>query len=113
MSKALKETRQVGSTTMVVPAGEVDLQRAPGLYQELMTVCREKPPRLVIDLREVSYMDSSGVSTLVEVFRSVNAYGGTLVLLSPTDRVRGMFQIAKLDQFFTIMDSEEEALGNG
>jgi anti-sigma B factor antagonist len=113
MTRALKETRQVGSTTVVVPTGEVDLQRSPGLYQEMMAICRTKPPRLVVDLRQVSYMDSSGVSTLVEVFRSVNAYGGTLVLLSPTERVLGMFQIAKLDRFFTIVDSEDEALSDG
>ncbi len=113
MTRVLKETRQVGSTTVVVPAGEVDLQRSPQLYQEMMAICRTKPPRLVVDLRQVGYMDSSGVSALVEVFRSVHAYGGALLLLSPTDRVRGMFQIAKLDRFFTIVESEEEALHDG
>jgi len=112
MTRALKETRQVGSTNVVVPAGEIDLQRSPGLYQEMMAICRGRPPRLVIDLRQVSYMDSSGVSTLVEVFRCVNVYGGTLLLLAPTARVRGMFQIAKLDRFFTIVDTEDEALSD-
>ncbi|MBN1513933.1 MAG: STAS domain-containing protein [Phycisphaerae bacterium] len=113
MTRALKEMRQVGSTTVVVPSGEVDLQRSPELYREMMAICRTRPPRLVVDLRQVSYMDSSGVSTLVEVFRSVNAYGGVLVLLAPTERVRAMFQIAKLDQFFTIVDTEKEALRDG
>lgn len=110
MRKALRDVRQVGSTTVAVPAGEVDLQQSPGLYREMMAVCKGKPPRLVIDLREVSYMDSSGVSTLVEVFRKVNGYGGSLILLAPTDRVRSMFEIAKLDQFFTIFEDEQEAL---
>ena len=110
MNKVLREIRQDGPVTIAVPSGEVDLHQSPGLFQELMTICDAQPPKLVIDLREVSYMDSSGVSTLVEVFRSVNGYGGQLVLLSPTARVRSMFEIAKLDQFFTICDSESEAL---
>jgi anti-sigma B factor antagonist len=110
MTNPLREVRNVGAATVLVPAGEIDLQRSPGLYREFMKVCKTRPRRLVIDLREVGYMDSSGVSTLVEVLRSVKGYGGTLVLLSPTARVRSMFEIAKLDRFFTIADTEEEAL---
>jgi anti-sigma B factor antagonist len=110
MNKHLKEVRREGAATVAVPTGEIDLQSSPALYGALMQVCRERPRKLVIDLHEVKYMDSSGVSTLVEVFRCVNGYGGKLVLLSPTARVRGMFEIAKLDQFFTITDNEHEAL---
>jgi len=111
MSKALREVRQDGQATIAVPTGEVDLHHSPGLYQELVEVCKARPARLVIDLREVTYMDSSGVSTLVEVFRTVNRYGGKLVLLAPTARVRGMFEIARLDKFFVICDTQEEAMG--
>jgi anti-anti-sigma factor len=110
MTNPLREVREIGSATILVPAGEIDLQRSPALYREFMAVCNARPERLIIDLREVGYMDSSGVSTLVEVLRTVNGYGGKLVLLAPTARVRSMFEIAKLDQFFTIADSEQEAL---
>jgi anti-sigma B factor antagonist len=111
MSTVLKEVRQDGAATIAVPTGEIDLQRSPALYEEFMAICAKSPERLIIDLREVGYMDSSGVSTLVEVFRKVRDYGGQLVLLAPGERVRSMFEIAKLDQFFSIADTEEEALG--
>ena len=110
MEKVLKSVRTEGAVTIAVPSGEVDLQRSPDMHRELQQVCARKPQKLVVDLREVTYMDSSGVSTLVEVFRSMHAYGGALVLLAPTDRVRSMLEIAKLDQFFTILESEQEAL---
>lgn len=110
MGRTLREVRQEGPVTVVVPTGEIDLHQSPGLYQELMAVCKTRPARLVIDLREVTYLDSSGVSTLVEAFRTINGYGGKLILLAPTARVRGMFEIAKLDQFFVICDDEQEAL---
>jgi anti-sigma B factor antagonist len=110
MSETLKSVRRKGTATIAVPFGEVDLQRSPALYRELLQLCDARPKKLVIDLREVTYMDSSGVSTLVEIFRRTKSFAGELVLLAPTARVRSMFEIAKLDHFFTIVDGEEEAL---
>jgi anti-sigma B factor antagonist len=110
MSNIIKQIRNVGTTVVAVPSGEIDLETSPTFYQAIMDVCQSSPPKLVIDLREVGYMDSSGVGTLVEAFRMVKGYGGRLVLLAPSDRVRSMFEIAKLDQFFTITDDEQEAL---
>ncbi len=110
MSEIIKDIRHVGSTVVAVPSGEIDLETSPAFYKAIMNVCKSSPPRLVIDLREVAYMDSSGVGTLVEAFRAVKSYGGHLVLLAPSDRVRSMFEIAKLDQFFTIVNDENEAL---
>ena len=55
-------------------------------------------------------MDSSGIGTLVEVFRRVNAYKGQLALCGMNDRVHGVFEITKLDKFFKIFATESEAI---
>jgi len=111
MTDAMSTTfRQVGKTVVAMPSGEIDLETSPTFYSAIMDVCQSSPARLVIDLREVQYMDSSGLGTLIEAFRSVRGYGGRLVLLAPGDRVRAVIEIAKLNRLFTIVDDEQEAL---
>jgi anti-sigma B factor antagonist len=90
--------------------GAVDLHHTPGVHKALVTACEERPRRLVINLTEVTYMDSSGIGTLVEVFRRVNGYQGKLVLCGLNERVRSVFEITKLDKFFSIHSTEDEAL---
>lgn len=65
--------------------------------------------RIVLNLEEVSYIDSSGLSTLVTSFVSVRKQGGDLKLLRLTGRVSDLMQITKLSTVFEIYDSIEEA----
>jgi len=108
-SSLVKEIRKVDSATVVVLSGDVDLHHSPELHTQLVEVTDRRPKRLMLDLTDVPYMDSSGVGTLVEVFRRVSAYKGKMVLFGLTDRVRSVFEITKLDKFFTICDTEAQA----
>lgn len=102
--------RDMGSTRVVVLSGTVDLHHTPQIHRALVDACDDQPPRLVVNLERVAYIDSSGIGTLVEVYRRVKAYDGQLVLCGLSERVRGVFEITKLDKFFTIHKSEAEAL---
>jgi len=106
----VREVRQVGDAVVVVLAGDIDLHASPAVDEALMRVCQEQPARIVVNLHDVQYMDSSGVATLVKAFQAVNGYKGRLVLAGMNERVRGVFEITKLDQFFTICQTEQEAL---
>ncbi|MCK4660051.1 MAG: STAS domain-containing protein [Phycisphaerae bacterium] len=110
MDAVVKEVRKKDQAVIVETQGEIDLRHSPQFHKALVKLCEERPPILVIHLGKVAYMDSSGVGTLVEVFRRVKDYGGRLVLVAPSERVRSVFEITRLDQFFTIKDSEAEAL---
>ena len=59
-----------------------------------------------MDLKKVSYIDSSGLATFVEALQRMNQAGGKLVLMGLTAAVRGVFEIAKLDSIFILADSE-------
>ncbi|UCD30027.1 MAG: STAS domain-containing protein [Planctomycetota bacterium] len=107
---SVKEIRRNESAIVVVLSGQIDLHHTPAVHHAFIDVCEEKPERLIINLGEVDYMDSSGVGALVEVFRRVNAYGGKLSLCCMNERVHSIFEITKLDQFFKIYATEEEAL---
>jgi anti-sigma B factor antagonist len=108
--ECVKQIRREAGNIIVALKGAIDLHHTPQVHQALVGACDEKPRRLVIDLSAVSYMDSSGIGTLVEVFRRVNAYKGKLALCGLNDRVHSVFEITKLDKFFKIFPSESEAM---
>ncbi len=94
---------------VVILHGEVDLRSSPRLRGALLELLEDRPARLIIDLVGVTYMDSSGVGTLVEIKRRVEQAGGKLVLIGMQQRVRSVFEITRLDRFFTIAASADEA----
>lgn len=94
---------------IVRPTGEIDLSRAPSFRESLMRVSQQRPHRMIVDLEDVSYMDSSGVATLVEAMQTARKSGYSLVLCRMDDRVRSIFEIAKLDVVFKIVGSLDEA----
>jgi anti-sigma B factor antagonist len=89
--------------------GEVDLRSSPRLRDDLIDIIDERPQRLIIDLTHVSYMDSSGVGTLVEIKRRLEQNGGKLALAGLQPRVRSVFEITRLDRFFTLAADVNEA----
>jgi anti-sigma B factor antagonist len=65
---------------------------------------------LLLNLAEVSYIDSSGIGALVGVYTAVRKQGGELQLLKITNRVRALLQITKLYTVFVVCDDEDEAI---
>lgn len=104
------KTQRFEQGIVVRVGGEVDLRSSPQLRNRLLEVLEQRPRRLVVDLGGVSYMDSSGVGTMVELKRLIERQKGQMVLADLQPRVRGVFEITQLDKFFTIAASAEEAM---
>lgn len=104
------QTRREGGAVVIGARGEVTVFTSPALRQELRKAVAEKPGRLVIDLSETSYIDSSGVATLVEGLKLMQPHRGRLVLAGMNERVRGVFEIARLNSVFRLAETVEEAL---
>lgn len=102
-------TSTAGDSPVVSVRGEVDMETAPDLRALLLSAAQRSTGPLLVDLSAVSYMDSSGAGTLVLVKRELEKAGRKLVLINPQPRVRGVFEIANLDRFFTIVPTVEEA----
>lgn len=96
---------------MITPHGDVDMSCARELQAALHQALREKPARLIVDLTHVPYMDSSGVATLVEAMQIARKNGTRMALASLQDKVRSIFEIARLDTVFTIHPSADAAIG--
>jgi len=110
LPQAVRDVQYKGDVAIVKLAGEVDMSQSPSVHQALVEVLEKQPKRLVIDLTEVSYMDSSGVGILVDALRRVRVNGGKVALAGVAPRVLSVLQITKLDQFFEIHPTLHEAL---
>ncbi len=66
--------------------------------------------QFLLNLADVPYIDSTGIGELVSVFITVRNHKGTLKLLMLTDRIRELFEVAKLVQVFDVFDDEASAL---
>ena len=90
--------------------GEIDLHVSPRVAESLRTMSEQKPARLVVDLSDVTYIDSSGLAVLIEGMQNVEAYGGKFFLAGLQDNVRSILEIARLDQVFIIFPHVDAAL---
>lgn len=104
------KTETLEAAVVVAPLGDIDLSGSPTLRQELRRAQMSKLPKLVVDLRGVSYMDSSGVATLVEAMQMARKSNTKLVLCNMQPRVRSIFEIARLDSVFTIVPDVSAAV---
>jgi anti-sigma B factor antagonist len=113
MGKSAKGLRLISTVQNDAPvvraAGEVDLRTSPQLREVLLKVAQSKPKRLIIDLSDVDYMDSSGVGTMVEVKRLIERAGGRLILVALQPRVRSVFEVTQLERFFDIANNINDA----
>jgi len=90
--------------------GEIDLHVSPRVAASLGAMIEQKPPRVVVDLTAVTYIDSSGLAVLIEGMQNVEGYGGKFILTGLQENVRPIFEIARLDQVFIIFPNVDEAL---
>jgi anti-sigma B factor antagonist len=90
--------------------GEIDLHVSPSVTASLNGMIEKKPERLVVDLSEVSYIDSAGLAALIEAMQKVEAYGGKFMLAGLQETVRSIFEISRLDQVFQIFPDADAAL---
>ena len=89
--------------------GEINISTSPELKKQF-----EKQPskKIVVDLEKVSYIDSSGLATLVEILKKTKSQGGSLGLAAMSDKVKSLFEITKLDKLFLLFKSQDDAIGH-
>jgi len=90
--------------------GEINLNTAPQMKKEFEKVVAAKSKKVIINFDKVSYIDSSGLATVVEIFKKLRAYGGTLKLVNLSPKIKNLFEITKLEKLFDILEDEEEAI---
>ncbi len=91
-----------GEKATVTLSNDIDMDCSPDVRVALQALIQRKIPVIHIDLREVPHMDSSGLATLIEALQRIKRYKGKLVLYGLQNRVKSVFEIAKLTDIFEI-----------
>jgi anti-sigma B factor antagonist len=103
----------VGDVTVIDAAGRITLGEGSSVFRDTikqLVVSGQK--KILLNLAEVSYIDSSGIGELVSGFTTVSNAGGSLKLLKLTNRIQELLQITKLYTIFEVFDDEAKGLAS-
>ena len=104
-------TRQVNGVTVVDMSGRITLGEGSVILREAVKdLVAKGQKKILLNLGDVAYSDSSGIGELVSAFTSVRNQGGELKLLNLTKKVHDLLQITKLYTVFDIKDDERKAI---
>jgi anti-sigma B factor antagonist len=104
-------TRQVGDVTVIDATGRITLGEGASLFRDTVRDLATKGnKKLLVNLNDVSYIDSSGIGEMVSGFTTVTNHGGQLKLLGLSKRVKDLLQITKLYTVFEVFDDEPSAV---
>jgi anti-sigma B factor antagonist len=104
-------TRQVDGVTVVDVAGTITLGDGSSQLRNTLQELTEKgDKKILLNLSDVTYIDSSGIGELVAGFTSLSNRGGEVKLLGLTKRVKDLLQITKLYTVFDVHEEEAHAI---
>jgi anti-sigma B factor antagonist len=101
--------KKVGQAYVVKLGGELDLYNALQVRQALAEVCDDSPERVVVDLEQVEFLDSTALGVLIEA-RTQLSNRRAFLLAAPGLETRRALEISGLDRHFSVHDSVSEAL---
>lgn len=101
--------REERNVTFIRVAGELELDTHTQLREMLIRLAAVQRPAIVVNLAEVSYIDSTGMGVLIGGEKRANEYGGKFAVVCANEKILRLFRITGLDRALRIFPSEEEA----
>lgn len=90
--------------------GEVDVYTSMNLKKELNNLIDNGSKKIIINLKKVIYMDSSGLGVLVAVLKKIKKDEGSMKITNLSSSIKKIFELTRLTKFFEIYEEEKEAL---
>lgn len=104
-------TRQVGDVTVIDASGKITLGEGASTFRDAVRdLVAKGSKKLLLNLSDVTYIDSSGIGEMVSGFTTVTNHGGNLKLLGLSKRIKDLLQITKLYTVFEVFDDEASAV---
>jgi len=103
-------SRAKGEVVILDISGEIDLYNAPEIKDIVNKLIEQKKYNVIINLKEVTYIDSSGIGALISSLSNLKKYQGGLKIINVFASVKKLFELTKLTSFFEIYDLEDEAV---
>jgi anti-sigma B factor antagonist len=103
--------RRLDTATIFDVSGDIDFANSPEVRQSVLRKIREsRTARVIVSLRQVRYIDSSGVASLIEGLKASRDLGSRFILIGLSTSTREVLQLSRLIKAFEIYDNEEQAL---
>lgn len=104
------KVRHMENVTVLELAGSLDVSNAHQIRQTLIDAASGESAQVVVNLRDLYFVDSSGLATLVQGLKRAREHQGNLCLCSLQSPVRLIFEMTRLDKVFEIFITEEDAV---
>jgi anti-sigma B factor antagonist len=105
------KVRQIGRVAVVDIAGKITEGEGDAVLREgVFKLLQSDQKQILLNLRKVPYMDSSGIGEMVACYNAARHKNGTVKLLNPSEKVSNLLQITRLEEVFEIYRNEKEAL---
>lgn len=101
------DINNLGDKTLIAVAGEIDAYTAPKLREALLPLAEESNPNLTVNLKNVTYMDSTGLGVFVGLLKIVRRNDGQLYLVELSKRIERLFSITGLSDIIDISSKSE------
>jgi anti-sigma B factor antagonist len=104
------EVRDQPGATLLAVSGELDLASSPALEEQLERAFRLQPAVVILDLRALDFMDSTGLSLLIKAHQSAEGTGKRLCLVKGPPQVQRLLSLTGVQERLTVLDAPEDAL---
>ncbi len=103
--------RQIGHVAVVDLTGKITEGEGDAVLREgVFKLLQSDQKQILLNLRKVPYLDSSGIGEMVACYKAARDKNGMVKLLNPSEKVSNLLQITRLEEVFEIYRNEKEAL---
>lgn len=103
-------TRDEDGAKVLLLSGKLDASNSSDLVNVFEPLLKDGHRKFIIDLQEITFIDSAGLSALVKLYKKTRGQSARLWLAAPQDQVRRVFQLTRLDRAFDIAETVPQAL---
>ena len=104
--------RYVNDVVVLDISGNIDIKTAPSLKVKLESLIRFGHHKIVVNLRDVDFIDSTGVGSLMHGLKMINPITGGIKIIGLSPQNFNVFSVLQLDRVFPILSSEDQAVGS-
>jgi anti-anti-sigma factor len=93
---------------VIQPSGVLDANKSQEFRENVIKTLESKPKIVLVDLQDITFMDSSGLGALVLAFKTLRAANTKLVLCSINEQIKILFELTGMDKIFEIFSNQDE-----
>ncbi|MBF0511876.1 MAG: STAS domain-containing protein [Candidatus Omnitrophica bacterium] len=104
------KTEKINDVLLVVLDGEINMDNSNILREAFKKLIKEMDKKILVDFEKISFIDSSGVATFIEMFQNLGKIQGRMCLCNVNKKIMGVFEVTRVQKLLNIFPTRDEAL---